>query len=129
MDRMTNAELLKALDELRNTMVAVATGGPRIPEVNDRFRQTYALVAAALPRRGIENPLIYGDLWDWYGRWRSGEMPTYQSRRAFVGELFDGLSKRIRTGHADDDEPTGWHRVDRAVGELRDRLASASTEE
>jgi hypothetical protein len=46
-----------------------------------------------------------------------------------VGELFDGLIKRIRTGHADDDEPTGWPRVDRTVGELRDRLASASNEE
>jgi hypothetical protein len=60
---MTDADLLKVLDELRNTMVAVATGGPRIPEVNDQFRQTYALVAAALARRGIENPLLYGDLW------------------------------------------------------------------
>src|SRR3954462_4412391 len=61
---MTDGELLQAFDSLRNTMVAVATGGPRINDVNDQFQQTYALVAAALARRRIENPLPYASLWD-----------------------------------------------------------------
>ena len=126
---MTDADLLQALDSLRNTMVAVATGGPRINEVNDQFQQTYALAAAALIRRRIENPLPYANLWDWYERWTSGDMPTYQSRRAFVGELFNPLVNRLRTGREEDFEPTGWARVDRSVGELRDRLASAANEE
>lgn len=56
-------------------------------------------------------------------------MPTYQSRRAFIGEIFNPLLNRIRTGRGEVFEPTGWARVDRAVGELRDRLASAVTEE
>ncbi len=126
---MTDAELLQALDYLRNTMLAVATGGPRINDVNHQFQQTYALVAAALVRRDIENTLPYGNLWDWYGRWSSGDMPTYQSRRAFVSEVFTPLINRIRTGRVEEFEPTGWARVDRAVGELRDRLASATNEE
>ena len=126
---MTDAELLQALDSLRNTMIAVATGGPRINDVNDEFQRTYALVAAALGRREIANPLLYGNLWDWYGRWTSGDMPTYQSRRVFVGELFNPLINRLRTGRVEEFEPTGWARVDRGVGELRDRLASATTEE
>lgn len=126
---MTDAELLQALDSLRNTMIAVATGGPRINGVNDQFQSSYALVAAALARRGIENPLPYGSLWEWYGRWTSGDLPTYQSRRLFVGELFGPLINRIRSGRVEDVAPTGWARVDRNVGELRDRLASAINEE
>jgi hypothetical protein len=126
---VTDEELLRALDFLRNTMVAVATGGPRINDVNHEFQETYAAVVAALARRGIANPLLYGNLWDWYGRWSSGDMPTYQSRRDFIGEMFNPLINRIRTGRTEGFEPTGWARVDRVVGELRDRLASAATEE
>lgn len=126
---MTDAELLQALDSLRNTMISVATGGPRINDVNDQYQRTYAVMAAALARRGIENPLPYGNLWDWYGRWTSGDMPTYHSRRVFTAELFSPLINRIRTGRIEEFEPTGWGRVDRVVGELRDRLASATSEE
>jgi hypothetical protein len=126
---VTDAELLQALEALRNTMIAVATGGPRINDANDRFQRTYAVVAAALARRGIENPLPYGNLWDWYGRWTTGDMPTYHSRRVYVAGLFGPLVNRIRTGRVEEFEPTGWGRVDRVVGELRDRLASATTEE
>lgn len=110
-------------------MISVATGGPRINDVNDQYQRTYAVVAAALARRGIENPLPYGNLWDWYGRWTSGDMPTYHSRRVFTAGLFGPLINRIRTGRVEEFEPTGWGRVDRNVGELRDRLASASNEE
>lgn len=126
---MTDAELLQALDYLRNTMVTVSTGGPRIEDVNHQFQQTYADVAAVLARRGLENPLPYGNLWDWHGRWSSGDLPTYRSRRTFVGELFNPLLNRIRTGRVEQYEATGWERVDRNVGGLRDRLASSTTEE
>ena len=126
---MTDAELLQALDYLRNTMVTVSTGGPRIEDVNHQFQQTYADVAAVLTRRGLENPLPYGNLWDWHGRWSSGDLPTYRSRRTFVGELFNLLINQIRTGRVEQYEATGWERVDRNVGGLRDRLASSTTEE
>jgi hypothetical protein len=126
---MTDAELIQAIEHLRNTMIAAATGGPRINEINDEYQRNYAIVAAALARRRIENTLPYGNLWDWYGRWTSGDLPTYRSRREFVGELVNPLLNRLRTGRVDEFEPTGWARVDRTVGELRDRLASATAEE
>lgn len=126
---MTDADLIQAIDQLRNTMISVATGGPRIVDVNDEYQHNYAIVAAALSRRGIENPILYGSLWDWYGRWSSGDLPTYRSRRELVGELINPLLNRLRTGRVEDFEPTGWARVDRTVGELRDRLASAGAEE
>lgn len=110
-------------------MVAVATGGPRIEKVNDRFQYVYAAVDAELNRRGIQNTLPYSDLWDWYGRWSSGDMPSYQSRRTYVSETFGPLVNQIKTGRIEEFIPTGWERVDRTVGELRDRLASARNEE
>ncbi len=126
---MTDAELLAELDYIRNTMIAVATGGPRITTVNDEYQMRYGHVAGELARRRLENPITYASLWDWYGRWSSGDLPSYQSRRDFVSELICPLINYVRTGHRDEPAPTGWSRVDRTVGEVRDRLASARTEE
>ena len=116
---MTDAELTAALDQLRSVMISVSTGGPRIDSVDPQFRLTYSLVIEELSDRGIPNPLHYGDLWQWYGRWSSGDLPSYQSRRVFVADLFDPLIARIRTGASQTPQPTGWARVDRNVGEFR----------
>ena len=126
---MTDDELISGLENIQNTMIAVATGGPRIADTNEQYQRLFATVAAELGRRHINNPITYGSLWDWYGRWSSGDLPSYQSRRVFVGELINPLVNRIRTGRTDEVQPTGWQRVDRTVGELRDRLASARNEE
>lgn len=126
---MTDDELIAALEQIRNTMIAVATGGPRIADVNEEYQRVFAAVSADLARRHIDNPITYGSLWDWYGRWSSGDLPNYQSRRSFVGELISPVINRIRTGRVEEPAPTGWPRVDRTVGELRDRLASARNEE
>jgi hypothetical protein len=126
---MTDAELIQAIEQLRATLIAVATGGPRIADVNDEYQRNYAVVAGALAQRGLENPVPYGSLWDWYGRWSSGDLPTYRSRRELVAEIVGPLIARLRTGLVEEFEPTGWVRVDRTVGEIRDRLASATTEE
>ena len=126
---MTDAELIEGLEELRSLMISVSTGGPRIADVNDDYQRLFASLSAELARRKINNPITYGSLWDWYGRWSSGDLPTYQSRRTFVSELIAPLINQIRTGRAEEMPPTGWPRVDRTVGELRDRLASAQNEE
>jgi hypothetical protein len=126
---MNDSDLLKALGYLRDTMRSVATGGHRIDDVNEEFQDGYARVAAALRQRGIANPLPYANLWEWYDRWSSGDMPSYQSRRTFINELFTPLVARIRTGQTESFEPTGWTRVDRTIGKVRELLASATAEE
>ena len=126
---MTDSELIQGLQELSNMMIAVATGGPRIDQVNARYQEILERVSGELARRQIDNPISFASLWDWYGRWSSGDLPSYQSRRTFVSELINPLVNLIRTGRAEDVEPTGWKRVDRTVGELRDRLARAQNEE
>lgn len=126
---MTDDELISGLEKLRNTMIAVATDGPRIDAVNNEYQQIFAAVTTELARRRIDNPITYSSLWDWYGRWSTGDLPSYQSRRKFVAELINPLIQRIRTGRIEQIEPTGWQRVDRAVGEVRDRLAAAKNAE
>ena len=127
-------DLLRQLDRLRNIMNAVATGGPRINEVNAEYKGHYSQVTEQLEERGIQNPVPYRDLWDWYGKWSSGDLPTYQSRREYISGLFGPLDVRLREGPSPRGmevfpEPTGWPRIDRTLGDARTRLESASTEE
>ena len=126
---MTNDELLVALGYLRNVMTSVATGGPRIDEVNEEYQKTYSNIVSELSHRHIENPLPYGSLWDWYGRWSSGDMPTYKARRNYTSELFEPLINLVRTGTKAPLPQTGWPRVDRIVGDLRNKLAESTKEE
>ena len=131
---MTEQELIQLIEKLRNTMVSVSTGGQRIQSANTGHQSTYNEVDDELRRRGLENPNPYADLWEWYGRWSSGDLPTYQSRRQFLSEMFNPLLRELKsraTGSppGTPQEPTGWPRVDKTVGEIRKRLAEAQTEE
>ena len=126
-------ELIADIERLKGMLIAVSTGGPRIDDINDSYRELYAKVDAALKKRGINNSIPYPDLWDWYGRWRSGDLPSYQSRRQITAEIIGPLIAEVRqlaTGSPMVQvKPTGWQRVDRTMGEIRRRLAEAVDEE
>ena len=127
-------DLLRQLDHLRDIMIAVSTGGPRINEVNAEYKMHYSQLTERLEEWGIQNPVPYPDLWDWYGKWSSGDLPTYQSRREYISGLFGPLAARLQEGCSSRGaevfpEPTGWPRIDRALGNARTSLESASTEE
>ncbi|MBJ6801138.1 hypothetical protein [Geomonas propionica] len=131
---MTDQELIPILEKLKNIMISVATGGQRIQVVNQEYLASYQDADVAIKSRGIENPNPYSDLWEWYGRWSSGDLPTYQSRRLFLSELYAPLLKELRDRAAGDppkliEETTGWPKVDRTIGEARMRLAEAENEE
>ncbi len=131
---MTDDKLVQLLERQRNLMISVAAGGPPINTVNAEYSAAYDAVDAGLRERGMTNPNPYSDLWQWYGRWRTGDLPSYQSRRLFVGDMINQVVRQIRNratgrGPSAEDEPTGWPRVDRVIGQMRDRLASATTEE
>lgn len=126
---MTDHELIVAIEQLQEMLVAVATADPRINEVNAEYQQIYATVAADLVRRRIENPIPYGSLWDWYARWNSGDMPTWRSRRIYISELVQPLICQIRSGQPDEVPSTGWTRIDRVVDQIRHNLARAANEE
>ena len=115
-------------------MISVSTGGVRIDNVNTEYQVSYAETDAALRERGFHNPNPYSDLWDWYGHWSTGDLPSYQSRRQFLAEMFTPLFQRVRNRAAGRDtgekeDITGWPKVDRTIGEIRKRLAEAKNEE
>ncbi len=127
-------EVLQNVDWLKNLMIDVATGGARINTVNDRYKEEYSRLSDQLAAFGLQNPIPYSDLWQWFTKWRSGDLPTYHSRRQYIFGLYEPVERSLREGiSALKDkvfpEPTGWARVDRTLGEMRTRLAEASTEE
>ena len=135
-EAVTSADgLIQQLDSIRNTLIAVSTGGPRINSVNSEYKERYFAFTDSLRNQGLENPIPYSDLWDWYGKW-SGDpnLDNYQSRREYVRSLCEPLEKNLRQDVASQNrdlfrESTGWDRVDRSLVAIRSRLASASTEE
>lgn len=129
---MTDEKLITEIEAQKALMVAVATGGPRIEEVNREYVQRRARIQQVLAARGLKDPNPYPDLWRWYGKW-SSDLPTYASRRVYISELYDPLletlSRPIPVGSGLFEEPTGWTRVDRGVDAVRQRLETASNEE
>lgn len=113
---------------MRRIMVSVSTGGPRIDEVNDEFRQMYLEVNDELKRRGIQDAIPFPDLWQWYSKW-SSDLTGYASRRTFVAQLFDPIVAQVKSPYLAAADPTGWVLVDRQLGEARMRLAQAKTAE
>lgn len=125
---MTDTELLELIDQIKSTMVSVATGGARIEEVNWVFGEQYDQVNAEVRRRGLANPFPYRDLWQWYGKW-SSDLAGYARRRAYVSDLVANTIGALKNGHFGEVEPTGWARVDRTLDEARIALGRAQTEE
>lgn len=129
---MTDDELLKEIEAQRSLMIAVATGGPRIQDVNRQYTDRRNLIAEELRRRNLKDPNPHGDLWSWYGRWSSGDLGSWASRRVHLSEMYQPLIDQIRSsidGPRAFEEPTGWSRVDRGVYEIRRRLEQAEVEE
>ncbi len=132
--QVTSQDLLAALESQKNLLIAVSTGGPRIQSVNAEFKERQRVIEAGLEERRIDNPIPYADLWDWYGKWSSGDLPSYQSRRSYISGLLNPLIKQLRSSADTNDgqifaRPTGWSRVDRSIGEIRTRLGQARAEE
>ena len=130
---MNDRELLQAVERMREMMLGVSTGGARIEAVNQEYKHLYADVDHELRTRGIANNVPFSDLWDWHGRWSTGDLPTYRSRRTFVSELAEPMLRQVRDRIAGVTpplaEPTGWPKVDRTLTEVRSRLATAQSEE
>ena len=127
-------DILEILEHLRNTLISVSTGGPAVNDVNAEYKENYLQLAEVLNDRGLQSPVPYSDLWDWHGKWTSGDLPTYRSRREYIRGLFEPVEKELResfpTQGADVfPDPTGWPLVDRKLGEARKQLESSSTEE
>ena len=125
--------LASELKAQKNLMVAVATGGPRIDDVNVEYIGRRNRIRDGLARLGIPDANPYSDLWAWYGKWSSGDLPSYQSRRQYLSQLLDPLieaaERGVELGESIFEEPTGWAKVDRQLDGAREQLARAQSEE
>ena len=132
--KVDGEELLKLLELQKGIMISVSTGGPKIQTVNAEYLERASSIATGLSERGITNSNPFKDLWGWYGKWSDGSLPSYQSRRVYIAELFDPVLESVKNLKNKSinpvfEEPTGWTRVDRSVGEIKLRLAQSSNEE
>lgn len=132
-DGMTKELLLQEIETIKALMISVSTGGPRIQEVNDQYKDLYNQINSCLSLLGVSNPNIFRDLWEWYGRWSQPDLSTYASRRSFIPQLYqetiDILEKAETDVYQQEYVPTGWDRVDRTVYEMQRHLADAIYEE
>ena len=127
-------DLTLKLEWLKSTLIDVSTGGPRIDDVNPEYKDRYSSFTRTLRSDGLENPIQYADLWDWYGKWSSGDLPSWQSRRDYIRGLCAPLETRLREGPMSRGvevfpELTGWPRVDRTLDEVRIQLERSRHEE
>lgn len=132
--KVSHDDLVMLLEEQKSLMVSVATGGPKIKDKNDQYQSNLKTIAEALKERGVENPVPFKDLWQWYGRWSDGSLPQWKDRRVFIAKLFDPVIETVSAMKTHNitpifEDPTGWFRVDRSIGEIKLRLVQAQTEE
>ncbi len=114
----------------RAMMIDVATGGQRIPEVNDYYRAREVRIRDLMPADiQYDNP--HDDLWSWYKHWDEN-LGGYKERRTYVRQLFgsviETLAKRS-SAQSPTREASGWERVDRALSKARAQLGLASAAE
>ncbi len=133
-DDFEKTEVERLIEAQVDLMIAVATGGPRIQARNNEYKERRELIQHKLKPLGKRDPNPFEDLWAWYGRWSSGDLPSYQSRREYVRKLYRPLLEDLAgaPGPSSADpgsEPTGWERVDRTVDKIITSLAQASGEE
>jgi hypothetical protein len=125
-------KLAEAVESQKGIMIAVATGGPRINDVNREYEERQFYIREQFQMIGLEDPNLFPDLWTWYGKWSDGSMPTYQSRRRFIMDLYQPLLDALRRSKGaavQIAEPTGWARVDRNVEKIARAMETAKNEE
>lgn len=126
-------DLIAAIGAQKATMIAVATGGPRINEVSREYEDRRQQIKLGLDSLSVIDPNPYSDLWSWYGKWSDGSLPTYQSRRRYIAELYqpllDALSFGAKAATVEPSAPTGWARVDRSIEKIVKTLETAKNEE
>jgi hypothetical protein len=132
--KISHEDLVRLLENQKTVLVSVSTGGARIQDVNADYQSNLVDISEALRERELRNPNPFKDLWEWYGKWSDGSLPTYQSRRVFLSDMFSQTIETImgmKTTSLNPvfEEPTGWNRVDRSMGEIKLRLAQATSEE
>jgi hypothetical protein len=127
-------QFLSEIEYLKNSLIDVATGKRIIQDINDDYKVHYTKVSLALRRLGVDNPNLFEDLWQWYARWKKGDLNSYNVRRIFIIEMYQNLSQLIQESdkvHKFDISVslTGWDRIERTIREINSKIILAKNEE
>lgn len=126
-------DLQSKIETIKNIMISVATGGPRIQDEDGRYKRLQSEIKQACKQLNITYNNNFSGLWDWYGKWKA-DFPTYQSRRNFINDLFtptlacfddDIVTPEIEPIVELDD----WERLRRTVLKIKKESSSAYNEE
>lgn len=84
-------ELLKKIWEIKDYMIAVATGKKDINDVGDYYKRIYWEVNKIFLEAWIKNPNPHRELRDFYNYRKSNWLDTYQSRRNYINWLYKDI--------------------------------------
>ena len=127
-------QLKTDIENVKDLMIAVSTGGPRIQEVDARYKSLNSSIYRRCKQLNIKYNNPFAGLWDWYYKW-SSELPTYQSRRLFINELFSPTLTAFEENGANTGiavpivELNGWDRINRTVVKIKQDSVTARMEE
>lgn len=125
-------ELRQNIDIIRSILVSVATGGDRIPVVNDRYQTIHTTVKLMCGKMDIPYNNTFDSLWDWYGKWRA-DFPSYQERRHYISELFAPTLTSLDNYKKSNVEVLvqldDWSRIKRTIHKIKNDSLTAKNEE
>jgi hypothetical protein len=124
-------DLIALVKEQANLLIAVATGGPRIDDVDENYQARRRELRLALEAIGLADPFPWRSLWEWYRAWSGG----YADRRAEInrlaGPLLDELDTRAAATRMPEDTGAtgmaGWSSVDARLQEMLAELERGSS--
>ncbi|HEY8742957.1 MAG TPA: hypothetical protein VIU62_07660, partial [Chloroflexota bacterium] len=101
--------------------------------MNSEYQGRRSKIAHSLATYGLSDPNPFVDLWQWYGKWSSGDLPNYQLRRQYIADLYRPVLDALQIGSVPGSklfsEPTGWAKVDRQIDSAHRLLEAATVEE
>ncbi len=127
-------DLIRDIEAQKSLMITVATGGQRIQQVNTDYTTRAIDLSVKLRAINIIDPNPFPDLWSWYAKWSDGSLPSYQSRRNYIGDLYKPVVEQLTDvaqgkNNRYSGEPTGWIKVDRTIDKVSLELAESRDEE
>ena len=138
-DASSPEALADLVDTQRSVLISVATGGPRIDDVEREYKRRHRKLKQGLDHYGIAPPFKWSSLWDWYGYY-SGKLGSYAERRAYINQLADTaleeLEKLQTHGKVSDwgdtletpgAVPENWGTINLRLEELKKRVGTATS--
>lgn len=121
------------LESMKSMMISVATGGPKINDVDDNYKAIFNALKLDCQKLHVNFNFKYPSLWDWYSKW-SADLPTYKERRIYVNEY---LSDLYDLSTIENETPelelmvnlSDWDKITRNISKIKKECSIATKEE